>query len=244
MDRGPDRGDRRLRQLPLATLQVRPIALRRPPAASTGWDIRRLKTVDAVRPTVDRPQHNRAVQSRPLGAQPPKVKRRKWLYSNTIAEDTVFGSHGWHSPPKRVLLSVAMRATVWARPKVLMTVYVIRHSDSGVLVGDRVELADRPWSRMKGLIGRAELGQGEGLLLSPCQSVHMYGLAFTVDVLFLDEAYRVVAVYEELEPGRRTNTHQEARYAVKLAAGTVARAEVEVGQRLVLDQTDGVESVH
>ena len=125
-----------------------------------------------------------------------------------------------------------------------MTVYVIRHSDSGVLVGDRVELADGPWSRMKGLIGRAELGQGEGLMLSPCQSVHMYGLAFPIDVLFLDDAYRVVAVYEELEPGNRTSTHQAARYAVKLPAGTVARAKVRTGQRLILDRADSLESVH
>ena len=117
-----------------------------------------------------------------------------------------------------------------------MTVYAIRHSDSGALLGDRVEVADGPLSRLKGLIGRSALAEGEGLLLTPCQAVHMYGVRFAVDVVFLDDSYRVVAAYPELEPGLRTETHREAHYALKLPAGTVVRTGLSTGDRLEVER--------
>lgn len=114
--------------------------------------------------------------------------------------------------------------------------YAIRHSDSGALLGARVEVADGPLSRLKGLIGRDELNDGEGLLLTPCQAVHMYGVRFPVDVVFLDDTYAVVAVYQALEPGTRTQTHREARYALKLPVGSIAKAGLGLGDRLEVER--------
>lgn len=104
----------------------------------------------------------------------------------------------------------------------------------GTVLGDRIELADGTWSRLKGLMGRAHLAEGEGLLISPCQAVHMYGVKFPVDVVFLDEAMEVVATYEGLEPGHRTAVHRRARYALQLPSGTLARQPLGAGQRLAM----------
>ncbi len=116
------------------------------------------------------------------------------------------------------------------------TVYAIRHSETGAVVGDRVELANRPWTRLKGLIGRDELMEGEGLILAPCQAVHMYGVRYPIDVVFLDECYAVVAIYEALEPGTRTQTHREAHYALELPVGTTTRSGLRIGDRVHLER--------
>lgn len=102
----------------------------------------------------------------------------------------------------------------------------------GNLLGLRVGVADRWWLRLRGLLGRRELAAGEGLLLRPCKAVHMAGMAFSLDVGFLDAQDRVVALYADLRPGKRTRWHREARQALELPIGTFAATETALGDLL------------
>lgn len=99
-------------------------------------------------------------------------------------------------------------------------------------IGSRVELADTWWGRLRGLIGRPELEPGQGLLLTPCKAVHMYGMKYPIDAAFLDHAGVVTAVYRELVPGARSRWHDRAEYALELPAGMLARTETKVGDVL------------
>jgi uncharacterized membrane protein (UPF0127 family) len=60
-------------------------------------------------------------------------------------------------------------------------------------------------------------------MLSPCRAVHMLGMRFTLDVAFLASDGQVVATYPDLAPGGRTRWHRDARHALELPAGTLAR---------------------
>ncbi|MEO6908296.1 MAG: DUF192 domain-containing protein, partial [Abditibacteriaceae bacterium] len=46
-------------------------------------------------------------------------------------------------------------------------------------------VANNPLTRMKGLLGRETLADDEGLLIVPCSSIHMWGMKFALDVIFL-----------------------------------------------------------
>jgi len=94
-------------------------------------------------------------------------------------------------------------------------------------------LADKPWSRMKGLLGRTSLPDGEGLLLKPCGSVHTFFMHFPIDVVFLDRELSVVAVSAEVAPWR-TARGRGAKVSLELAAGEAARLGIEPGMRLRL----------
>jgi uncharacterized membrane protein (UPF0127 family) len=100
------------------------------------------------------------------------------------------------------------------------------------VLGDRVWLADGYWTRLRGLLGRAEIREGEGMLIAPSRGVHMYGMKYPLDVLLLDRGRRVVALYQELPPGGRTKVHREASYALELPVGAIARSETEEGDTL------------
>ena len=82
------------------------------------------------------------------------------------------------------------------------------------------------------MMGRAEPEAGEGLLLDPCQSVHMYWMRYALDVAFLADDGRVVAVYHELQPSRISGRHSEARRALEVRAGTLARTGTCVGDSI------------
>jgi uncharacterized membrane protein (UPF0127 family) len=102
----------------------------------------------------------------------------------------------------------------------------------GVVLGTRVAVADRWWLRLRGLLGRTELGQGEGLLLRPCKAIHMAGMAFPLDVGFLDAEGRLIAMYPDLPPRGRTRWHLGARQALELPAGTFAATGSDLGDVL------------
>jgi uncharacterized protein len=94
-------------------------------------------------------------------------------------------------------------------------------------------LADRPLLRMRGLIGRESLPDGEGLLLRPAPSIHTAFMRFPIDALFLDKDLRVLNIVESLSPWR-VASKRRARAVLELAAGECARRGVRVGDRLGL----------
>ena len=104
-----------------------------------------------------------------------------------------------------------------------------RNMARGTLLGGRVQVADRWWLRLRGLLGRTGLAEGEGLLIEPCRAVHMSGMKFPIDVAFLARDGAVVALYPDLAPGARTRWHRGARCALELPAGTLAASGTQEG---------------
>lgn len=102
-----------------------------------------------------------------------------------------------------------------------VTVRVLNKTRDSVL-GARVAIADTWLARLRGFIRRPPPAEGEGLLLSPCRGVHTWWVRFPLDVILVDRHGRVVATYEQLQPGRRTRYHLAAEYALEVPAGTIA----------------------
>jgi uncharacterized protein len=99
-------------------------------------------------------------------------------------------------------------------------------------LGTHIRWADSFLARLRGMTGRAAPGAGEGLLLTPCRSIHMYWMRFPLDVAFLDASGSVVASYPSLRPGGRTRWHRDARHALELPAGTLERSGTAEGDVL------------
>lgn len=98
----------------------------------------------------------------------------------------------------------------------------------------RAWVADSHWTRLRGLLGRPRLRGGEGLLLMPSRGVHTWGMRYPIDVVFVNEEGRVLALYPELEPWRRTRVHREATRAYEFPGGTIESAHTRPGDRLEL----------
>jgi len=103
----------------------------------------------------------------------------------------------------------------------------------GTVVCERCVVADSPLLRMKGLLGRSELPAGEGLLLKPASSIHMWFMRFPIDAVFLDRDLTVLDVRTGLRPWRVAG-RRGASMVVELTAGEVDRRGVGVGDRLAL----------
>lgn len=110
--------------------------------------------------------------------------------------------------------------------------FTVTNLTRGRRVAGQVWVADRWWLRLRGLLGRSPLREGEGLMLEPCKAVHMVGMRYPIDVVFVDRQGGVVATYHRLQPGSRSHWHQQAALALELRAGTLQATETQTGDAL------------
>src|SRR5918999_1959133 len=111
-----------------------------------------------------------------------------------------------------------------------MAVLTLRRED-GRIVCERVVVADRAYRRMRGLLGRRYLREGEGMVLRPGWSIHTAFMRFPIDAVFLDADQVVIKIHPEVGPWR-TVSCRGAREVVELAAGECARRGLVVGDRV------------
>jgi uncharacterized membrane protein (UPF0127 family) len=116
-------------------------------------------------------------------------------------------------------------------------------SADGLVVCERCDLARTPLARMRGLLGRAELPPGEGILLRPAGSIHTAFMRFPIDAVFVDGENTVLRVAHELPPWRMAAA-RGARAVLELPAGEAARRGVAVGARLQLAASPANEGGH
>jgi uncharacterized membrane protein (UPF0127 family) len=110
-------------------------------------------------------------------------------------------------------------------------------SSRGVLC-ERCFVADTPFARMRGLLGRRSLASGEGLLLRPASSVHTFFMRFPIDVVFVDRAGEVVKISDRVRPGRTAGA-RGAKAVIELPAGEAERRRLRVGDRVDLPVSAG-----
>jgi uncharacterized membrane protein (UPF0127 family) len=89
------------------------------------------------------------------------------------------------------------------------------------------------FARLRGLLGRRGLAEGEGMLLRPASSIHTAFMRFAIDAVFVDADGCVVRVVDSIPPWRAAGA-KGAKAVVELPAGAAASAGLRAGERLLL----------
>ena len=106
------------------------------------------------------------------------------------------------------------------------------------VLAERAEVALSARARMKGLLGRDGLPEGEALVIKPCTSIHTCFMRFPIDVIFLDDGGKVLRAISAMPPWRLTRLYPRAACVAELPAGTLARTRTAEGDRVLLS-TEG-----
>ena len=118
-----------------------------------------------------------------------------------------------------------------------MTVKMIRKSDR-TSVASNLEVADRFFPRLKGLIGRGSFEAGEGLLFPRCNSIHMWMMRISIDVLFLkkrDSDWEILSLHPELRPWKVLPVGNfKADDVLELPVGSIAKMGLKPGEVLCI----------
>ena len=105
------------------------------------------------------------------------------------------------------------------------------YEEGGRCVFPRVWRAVAAWDRMRGLLGRPPLAEGEGLLIETCGMVHTFGMRYRLDLAFLDPQGRVCKLVAGLGPARCAGS-LAAQATLELAPGALEKAGLKIGDRL------------
>ncbi|HLI85571.1 MAG TPA: DUF192 domain-containing protein [Bryobacteraceae bacterium] len=114
-----------------------------------------------------------------------------------------------------------------------MTVRVTNQTRKTILA-TAADVADTSAKRRAGLLKRSKLERGEGLWITPCESVHTFFMKFPIDLVYLDRRKRVRKVRHAVRPWQ-LSACLAAHSVLELPAGTVQETGTEPGDQLLFD---------
>lgn len=109
----------------------------------------------------------------------------------------------------------------------------LRNERTGAVLARRVRVADTPGVRQLRLLARDVVQSDDGLWLEGCTEVNTFGMRTALDIVFLDEARRVIAQHRHMQPNHGTIRCSNAASAIQL--GSAGDREMRHGDVLTLD---------
>lgn len=110
----------------------------------------------------------------------------------------------------------------------------IQNLTSNQMLMDHGRLAANPWTRLRGLIGVRQLDAGDGLMIKPCHGVHCMFMSIPIDVVYVDNSNRVVAVDKGMAPWAVGKIYRQSSYVVELPAGAIEATGTKPGDQLAI----------
>ena len=100
------------------------------------------------------------------------------------------------------------------------------------VTADKLTIANNPFSRSKGLLGKAGLNKGEGLHIIPCNCIHSCFMKFKFDAVFINKKNEVVYLIEKMPAWQFSKVYFQAHSVIELPAGTIKETEIRIGDVL------------
>lgn len=112
--------------------------------------------------------------------------------------------------------------------------YSVRNLTRNVSLAEKAQFADSGWARVKGLIGCAsrDFIGGMALWIKPSEGIHTFGMAFPIDVAYLNAKRCVIRIYHRLPPNRIAALSLKTWSIIELPAGTLEQTGTQVGDQL------------
>ena len=104
---------------------------------------------------------------------------------------------------------------------------------NNTIISENVMVANTYLKRLRGLMFTKELPDQSALYIIPCNEIHTFNMKYSIDVLYLDRNNNILAIDEEITPGKIGKRVKNAVSVVELPSGKVKRVSVKIGQAVV-----------
>lgn len=82
--------------------------------------------------------------------------------------------------------------------------------------------------RLGGLLVLPTLNANEALLISPCNSIHTFGMKYALDLVYIDKNNKVCGLVDSIKP-RRVSFCIQAKAVMELIAGSLQYLDFKRG---------------
>jgi uncharacterized membrane protein (UPF0127 family) len=96
--------------------------------------------------------------------------------------------------------------------------------------------------RITGLLNHASLSNSEGLFISPARVIHVSGMKFSIDIIFLNKKGVVVNIFENIKPEitkilpSKINGGKGAYSVLELPLGTIKKTQTYIGDKITINE--------
>ena len=108
----------------------------------------------------------------------------------------------------------------------------IQNLTQNTILAFNARLADTFLSRLTGLPNRTSLSEGEALVITRSNSIHMLFMRFPIDVVFVDRKNIVAGCVKRILPFRLSPIFWKADRAIELPAGTIDKTRTVIGDSI------------
>jgi uncharacterized protein len=98
------------------------------------------------------------------------------------------------------------------------------------IISENLMTADSFLKRLKGLMFTKELLPQSALYIYPCREIHTFFMNYNIDVLYLDINNIIVAIDEDMKPGKIGKHVKGAVAVVELPSGKIKETCIAIGQ--------------
>lgn len=109
--------------------------------------------------------------------------------------------------------------------------YKIINKSKGTVIVNNAVVAKTFLQRLMGLLGRKSIDKDEALIFYSAESIHMFFMRFSIDVVFLDKNMRVIKISANLKPWMMTGCFPSA-ITIELSSAKCAQTQTSVGDVL------------
>jgi uncharacterized membrane protein (UPF0127 family) len=113
---------------------------------------------------------------------------------------------------------------------------IVANTARNTVLGETIEVAATATQKVRGLLGKECLEDGQGLLFKGCSSLHTFFMHFPIDVVFTDRNGRVLKAVSEVRPFKLVAAPLRAYYAIELPAGAIERSGTREGDILSFNE--------
>ena len=103
-----------------------------------------------------------------------------------------------------------------------MFLKIITKKDEKV-IAEKAILADSFLKRARGLMFSNSMDGFDALVIKPCKSVHTFFMNYPIDIIFLNNDFKIIAIEREMKPWRMTPIYFSATEVIELKGGHVDR---------------------
>lgn len=100
------------------------------------------------------------------------------------------------------------------------------------LLIQEVENANHFFRRFMGLMYRKRMNDNHGLLLTPCNEIHTFGMKFDIDTITLDENNKVLFVDRSVPPNKVRKKVKNGYKVLEVCAGIAEKIGIAEGDYL------------
>ncbi|MDR1462262.1 MAG: DUF192 domain-containing protein [Azoarcus sp.] len=102
-----------------------------------------------------------------------------------------------------------------------------------------IAVADRFFSRLRGLMFAPPLARGQGLLIAPCNSIHTQCMRGAIEAVFLSKKFQILKISSPLRPWLGLSLCPGAHAVLEWPVGEAKRLGLREGVWLKWAELDG-----